>query len=131
MIKKDEGFAGDAEHGEFVPVVHAKSTEEAERFRDILADHDIPAMIDDDDHPGDIGHEVSSGIGGDATLSVLVPEEFLDEANEVISDCEDVEDFEVGDEFDHPDDDEFDLADNIDHGDDAFHPDLVEPDDLL
>lgn len=91
------------DYSDFVPAVFAPSVEEAERYRDLLSDHDILALVGDED-----GDEKTRGAGNHSAMThgvpVLVPEVFLDEASEVIADHEDIDEFQVAD--DEVDDDE-------------------------
>ena len=98
---------------DFVPAVFARSVDEAEDFRALLDDHDIPAVIASDDELSD--DEVPSAVRARATsrgVAVMVPEVLLDEASEIIADREDDEEFRTGDEFDdETEDDEDETAD--------------------
>ena len=42
------GDRGRDEADQYVPVLYAHSVEEAERYCQLLEDHDIPAIVDDD-----------------------------------------------------------------------------------
>jgi len=89
---------------DFVPAVFARSEEEAEQFRKLLDDHDIPAVIaTDDEITGGEDLEPRPARLGRMTqqMAVLVPEVLLGEASQVIADFEDSADFQAaGDEFD-------------------------------
>jgi len=90
------------EKSDFVPVIYARSVDDAETYRSLLEDHDIPAVV---------GEEAEGKEGSAARASrgipVMVPEVLLDEASEVIADREDLESFEpVVDDVDE-DEDEF------------------------
>lgn len=120
----------------FVPAVFARSLDEAERFRELLDDHDIPAVVATDDELAeseDVETRTGRLAGMTRGVAVLVPEALLDEASRVIADFEDAEGFQVAaDEFDDDDDDEEDefgleeededenLAESDDEKDDAF-----------
>lgn len=93
-----------ASRGGFVPAVVARSFEEADRYRALLDDHDIPAIVATDEDLERFGAE---GCTTPLGVPVLVSEAMLDEATEVIADREDVEDFHVGEE-DAIDEDEAD-----------------------
>ena len=122
---------------EFVPVAVARTADQAEEFRHLLEDHDIPVVVG-------IGEEVEglkpdAASGQDDELSrgvpVLVPENRLDEAGEVIAEREGFERFADDEAEDTDDDDEeFGLADELPAGwseqreDDDFVEDEVDSD---
>lgn len=92
---------------EFVPAVIARTTEEAESFRELLNDHAIPAVLSprEDGQEGDV--EEPLGRGG---VAVLVPEELLDEASRVIAEREEMDEFAIIiDEGEDLEDDQEDL----------------------
>jgi hypothetical protein len=109
-MSSDERFSdsGDVEYTDFVPAVFARSVEDAEKYRELLDDHDIPAIIGDS-----VGDEAGKTCSAGVThgVPVLVPDVLLDEASEIIADREDVDEFDIDDEADDEDDedDEFDL----------------------
>ena len=91
MAKEDDIVrVPDEAETSFVPAVFARSPEEAEVYCELLGDHEIPAVVGDEDslsggrHPA--CHEMTQG------LPVLVPEPMLDEAGEVIAGREEAED---------------------------------------
>lgn len=83
----------------------ASDTAEAEEYRQILADHDIPVTL---------GEESENGI------PLLVAEDLLDAAHQVIGDYEDElnEEDEEEDDEDNVDDDEDEDEDEDDDEDD-------------
>lgn len=92
---------------ELTPVVYGRDIEEAERFRDLLEDHEIPAVIADED--GDFPRSAAGEV------PVLVPAELLEEAGEIIAEREDLDEFEVeDDEFYDEDEDEEDELTELD-----------------
>ena len=107
MAKKEE-FGTSQEHGGYAAVLVARSLEEAEHYCQLFNDHDIDAVIGDGDLD-DVRTERKltgdSAIGG---VPVLVAEEMLDEAKEIIADREDLDEFQVANEqhLDEDDDDE-------------------------
>ncbi len=115
--------AGDTTN-DFVAAVLARSVEEAERFRALLEDHDIPAIIDDVEEVAEDGKEAPVRHGQMAQgISVLVPETLLDEASEVIADVEHLGEFDLTkEEEDEDDSDELGYAD-------GFSPSLPGEDD--
>lgn len=123
----DDGLFDDSEDAaEFVPAVLARSVEEAQRYRELLDDHDIPAILGTDDELADMEDEdqrLARLAGITHGVPVLVPESLLDEANEIISDRETFEGFEDdADEFDDDEDDEIALTpeEDLDLEDDAL-----------
>ena len=110
MAQDQEPFDQPDELAEFVPAVVARSFEEAERYRDLLDDHDIPAILGTDeevDQMGDEDRRLARRRGITHGIPVLVPETLLDEASEIISDREAFEIFQdEEDEFDEEEEDE-------------------------
>ena len=105
MALKDEDRIPDNEQEQYVPAVFARDEKEAEAFRELLADHDIEALVGYEQlktQPEREATEVQLGRG----LPVLVPEALLDEASAVISDREDQDEFELGEELEDEDEDE-------------------------
>jgi hypothetical protein len=70
------------EYPELVLLAHATNTAEAERFRSELEAHGIPAIL------GGEGAAISVTPGDGAGEPILVPEEFADQAAEVIAELE-------------------------------------------
>ena len=105
MARKNEPLESPEEGmSDFVPAVFARSAEEAEQFRELLDDHDIPAVVATD-------NEITGGEDSESRpaqldrmtqqMAVLVPKVLLGEASQVIADFEDSADFQAtGDEFD-------------------------------
>ncbi|MCE5326999.1 MAG: hypothetical protein LLG01_11365 [Planctomycetaceae bacterium] len=96
---------------DFVPAVFARSVEEAEDYRALLDDHDIPAIIGSDDElveTEDQQHRMARKGGMTQGVPVLVPEVLLDEASEIIADRQDDEEFRKGEDdlFDDEDEDD-------------------------
>ena len=87
--RKDDLERSEEDFEDFVPAVFARSAEEAEEYREILNDHDIPAIVGDDgligDKPGG-RQKPPAPKGMTRGVPVLVPEVLLDEASEVIAD---------------------------------------------
>ena len=94
-----------------VPVVVARSDEEAEVYCELLSDHEIPAVIADEDALDGNGHQVQHGMTHG--VPVLVPEPLLDEAGEVIAARDESEDLLASD-------DDEDAAEDCDDEDDHF-----------
>lgn len=111
MSLEDEEFTPPEASEEFVPVVFARSADQAEVYCELLNDHDIPAVpgeVEDADDDSPAGRPPSMARG----VPVLVPEALLDEAGEVIAEREDAEgEFELGEEDLDDDEDEFDDLD--------------------
>ena len=116
MAREDESFDLD-ENGraEFVPAVFGRSIEEAEKYRQLLDDHDIPAIIGDDEDVAE--GDASRRQGMTRGVPVLVPEAMLDEASEVIADREELDEYEISeDNLDAEDEDDegFPLGEELD-----------------
>ena len=97
MSQQDDEFeSAEGSSRDFVPAVFARSVEEAERYQELLDDHDIPALI------GENSGGMARGV------PVMVPEVYLDEASEIIADREELEEFDIldGDLEDEEDEDE-------------------------
>jgi len=121
MFAKRSSQPDGDDHGKLVPAVFARSVKEAEVYRELLEDHDIPAVVagdDDVEHLGEGTAELTHGV------PIMVPEPLLDEAGEVIADREDLVPFQSDDEEDdafEDDDDEFGQDAQIDgEFDDSF-----------
>lgn len=119
-----------------VPVVLARTPEEAEVYCELLHDHDVPAVVGDEDALDANGHPVQHGMTHG--VPVLVPEAMLDEAGEIIASREDSEGLLAGDDEDGGDDyddedDHFGMSevdDDDDDDDDLDGPDLLDDVDL-
>jgi len=137
MTLDDESFEADSfetEDGGFVPAVFARSLDEAEAYGELLNDHDIPARIGADEEIKDANggeHRDADRRGMTHGVPVLVPENLLDEASEVIADREDFAEFEDDDEReeDEDDDDEAFGLEELDGEDEAFLDDEDEEED--
>ena len=90
--------------GNYVPVAHARDNEQASQLRDILGDHDIPAVIDDEGH--------GEGVYTSRDIPVLVPGDMAEEACEVIQEYDEMDDvvLDDGDDEFEDDDEDDDLA---------------------
>ena len=104
---------------EFVAVVYARSLEEAEQYRELLDDHDIPAMFGtnaSEDEEGKLTRRAPVRTSSRG-IPIMVPEVMLNEASEVIASREELEDFATeDDEFE--DDDEEEGEDEASESDD-------------
>lgn len=96
MPAEDEDMAlPEEEHGEFVPVVYARLEEDVERYCQLLEDHGIPARVGDEEEIEDELDEAEGELRRSTVshgVPILVPEEMLDDASEVIADREEFED---------------------------------------
>lgn len=106
------------EHAGFVPVMVARSAEEAKQYCELLSDHDIPALAGNDkidSSPDDCHTTPCRGITHG--VAVLVPEELLEEAGEVIAQREDADEFLVdSDEVEDGNDNDFSLEEDLSAG---------------
>ena len=112
---------------QFVPVVFADSPMEAERYRSLLEDRDIPVVLQETLPTSD-----QSGLSV-WDVPVLVPDELLNDASEIISsstapdeddngyDDEDdyLEQEEEQDDLDEDEDDDYGLDEDFDDDEDA------------
>jgi len=106
MAADEEIFEGEEEdYGEYVPVVVARSLDEAEIYRELLDEHDIPVIVGSKDEEG--GRK-SKRKGISHGVQILVPEEFLDEASEIIAEQQESDEFEDEEEEDEEEADEED-----------------------
>ena len=69
---------------EYVTVAFAEVLELAREYERLLAEHEIPAVVK---------HQKNQAEGGFSGVAVMVPEEFLDEAYELISEEASYDDF--------------------------------------
>ncbi|MFP4053153.1 MAG: hypothetical protein ACLFV7_04740 [Phycisphaerae bacterium] len=122
-VDDDFDAMDEKEYGEFVPAVFARNEEDAEKYREILEDHDIPVVLSDETGPQDPDEEEPAVPRRNMTrgVAVMVPDALLDEASEIIADREDTEEFEEDDElFDDEEEDEFDLDEEFTEEDLGF-----------
>ena len=112
------------ELGELRPVAYARSLQEAEHYRQLLEDHDIAAVVDEDYSPAKPPPEpVPVG-----AVAVLVPESMLEHAREVIDEFEDLDVLLAEEEEEQEDendgypagDEEYEEAELEDEGDYPF-----------
>jgi hypothetical protein len=112
---------------QFVPVVFADSPMEAERYRSLLENRDIPVVLQEALPTSD---RSSSGIWD---VPVLVPDELLNDASEIISssaapdddddydddDDDYIEQDDQQDDLDEDEDDDYGLDDDFDDDEDV------------
>lgn len=125
MSENENSFDED-EMGDFVSVVVARSPEEAEMYRVLLADHDIPAILATDEGLEELaenGRMVQHGAVSHGT-PVLVPESLLDEASQVISEREDFQDLELGSDEDEDEDELQELGEMTEPDDETGEEDF-------
>jgi hypothetical protein len=127
MAAKGEGGPSGGEHPGFVPVIVARTREEAEEYCQLFEDHDIDVIAGDDDLEETTVKAKAVSLPPVGGIPILVAEDMLDEAREVLADRENVEEFQVvadeGDEFDEEDDeeeDELDLVVDLDDEDEEL-----------
>ena len=116
MPREDIHGVGDEPTDEYVPAVYAESLEEAQWYQQLLADHGVPAEVDEDyDSP------VLSGAGGvRRRVAVLVPEAMLAESREFIAELDDIKVFVEEDE-DLDDEDDFEVGFRVEGEEDEEH----------
>jgi len=114
MARDNKAFDFSADgHDEFVPAVFARSAEEAEVYCELLNDHDIPAVVGDDDDVDETRTKAPARRRGMTHgVPILVPEVLLDDAGQVIAVQEELEEFSAAETEADPieDDDDFGLA---------------------
>jgi len=123
---------GDEELGDFVPVVYARSDTEADRYCQMLEDHDVPALVDEQYEPT----EPSAQPGLVGGVPVLVPQSLLDEARQIVTEFDEMDTLiEVDDDDEDEDEDEEFFSSNdgrdpadLDDEDDEQLPDPDEQD---
>jgi hypothetical protein len=131
--KKKKTKPGEAAR-DMVPVVYARNVTEAELYKQLLTTNDIPAVIEDD--AGETIGMPASIVG--QGVPILVPDEMLSEASEIIAEHEDTEEDEELDEYedveeegdeDLDDDEELDEDEEVEEeGEEKFDDDLDDDD---
>ena len=110
---------------QFVPVAIARSDEQAQEYRELLADHGIEVLVGFDEWEARGEPDVEPG-ALNRGVPVLVLASLLDEATEIIADREGDDDFDPEDEDEDEDDEDEDLDFEIAEEDDS---DLYEDED--
>jgi len=133
MPKEGEFSASEEEYSDFVPAVYAKSLEEARLYRELLNDHDIPAIISDEqDQAASKGDKNGPGKTGSRSISrgvaVLVPDSLLDEASEIIADREDSDEFGIVEDLLEDDEEEDQKEEGFDPEQEDLEAKPEEPD---
>ena len=118
MSIDDPDEVGSEDLGNYVPVAYAKGLSEAERYRQLLEDHDIPALLDED-LEADPPARRRPGTHG---VPILVPESLLEDSREFIADFEE-RDSLIEEEDEEDSDDEDDEFEGREYGPDEFEPD--------
>lgn len=99
MSKNKPDDLGSEDFGGYVPVVYAHSFEQADWYCQLLEDHDIPAIMDEDYEPPPArSKRQHSGV------PILVPESMLTDAKECISQLDEMESFCEEDDDDESED---------------------------
>ncbi|MDD4888762.1 MAG: DUF2007 domain-containing protein [Phycisphaerae bacterium] len=112
--KKEKKKNGEpAKPQEFVPVIYARSATEAEFYKGLLTSNDIPAVIEEE--AGEVIGMPSSIVG--QGVPILVPDELLDEASEIIAEHGNNEEEEELDEYEDIDEESDDLDEEFDDDD--------------
>ncbi len=127
----DDPFEPDQdEYSDYVTAVVARNDDAAERFRELLADHDIPSTVGEEDDDG--AATMTRG------MPVMVPEPLLDEASEIIAEYEDTEQFETDEEeFEDEEEEDEDLFtekegfEEFEEEEDLFDDDEEDDEDLF
>jgi len=104
MSRRDDDEVEADELADYVPVVYAASADEAEWYRQLLEDHDVPALVDEEYG----GPPPEGAPAGARRVPVLVPELMLEESKEFIAELDDMDDFVADDALDESDDEDED-----------------------
>lgn len=112
MAYDNDYDVGSEDLGKYVPVIYARSPEEAEKYRQLLEDHDIPAMVDEDYEPG----PSRASRKAIESVPVLVPQSLLEDAREFITEIEEITALsnEEDDLYDDEDEEDFPLGQGYD-----------------
>jgi hypothetical protein len=126
MASKRKGrFTPEGEFEDFVPAVFARSPAMAEEYRELLNDHDIPAILGTDEDEAEAQRPAEPGSPPGKRnreqamkdfsrgVPILVPEEMLDEASEILADRDYAAHRPGEDENDADDDDAGDETDGL------------------
>ena len=117
MAKRGEKSKSSDGNEGFVPVVVAGTLTEAELFRQLLQDHEIPTVLGTEDEFEALAQPVGEAVRVEEDshgIPVLVPEQLLDEAGQVIAEREEFDSLAEEDEIpDDDEDEEFDLAEGL------------------
>ena len=117
MAKRGEKPKSSDGNEGFVPVVVAGTLTEAELFRQLLQDHEIPTVLGTEDEFEALAQPVGEAVRVEEDshgIPVLVPEQLLDEAGQVIAEREEFDSLAEEDEIpDDDEDEEFDLAEGL------------------
>ncbi len=101
MSKKQRDKADVDKPDDYLPAVYARSFDQAEWYCQLLEDHDIPAIMNDDYEPPSVAEKVR-GRG----VPVLVPESLLSDARACIRELEDMGEFSADDDDEDEDEEE-------------------------
>ena len=124
MGKKTQGTQERADEG-LIPVRYAREAGEAEFYRSLLEDHEIPVVVPEE-LPTETGPPGAPKLVG---FPILVPEDHLAEAEDIIEQRTALDDEFDGDiEGYDDDDDDDDDVDMFGHLDEVEHDDLEDLD---
>lgn len=114
MVWEEDELNESPEDG-FVPVTFARTRDEAEEIRQILEDHGIEAVLGEEETLA--ARDDDEETDRDGGFPVLVPELHLDEAEEIIADLEESDEFEIAeDESEEEEDDDLPLGEDDEDG---------------
>lgn len=100
----DDLVLDDPELDSYEVVAYARDARQAETFRDLLFDHDIPALLEEDDEGA--YKFVSDGI------AILVPDDTAEEARDILGELELIEELDSADpDLDDDEDDADETSD--------------------
>jgi len=134
MSEEDAFEEIEGEYDEYVPVVFARDVDEAEQYRQLLEDHDIPVITAEDEEL-DEAEPASGRRHPRRGIPILVPEALLDEASEIIAERDDSDEFVLPEDDldDDEDEEELGLVEEIEpdlEDDDLFDEDTEEDEDV-
>ena len=132
MAAEEDAFEEIEGEEQYVPVVFARDGDEAEEYRQLLEDHDIPVIAGHEDEDEEDPSPASQSLSGRG-VPILVPEPLLDEASEIIADMEGTDEFVLAEEDlddDEDEEEEFGLVEEMgsDLDDDLEEDDLFDED---
>jgi len=134
MSEEDAFEEIEGEYDEYVSVVFARDVDEAEQYRQLLEDHDIPVITAEDEEL-DEAEPASGRRHRRRGIPILVPEALLDEASEIIAERDDSDEFVLPEDDldDDEDEEELGLVEEIEpdlEDDDLFDEDTEEDEDV-
>jgi hypothetical protein len=91
---------------DYIPLLYARNLEEAEYYLELLEEHEIPVMIDEE------RTEMADPSGKEPGIPVLVPDDHLDEAEAIIDEEESLDEVFGNDEDEEEEEESSDTYDS-------------------